>query len=67
MGLLIRCPNHSTEKLDMAFAKVQGLTRNNDECYLFPCSTLVSVDEDCNVKEITIDDIKKDIYKVDLY
>lgn len=67
MGLLISCPNHSTEKLDMAFAKVQGLTKNNDECYLFPCSTLVSVDKDCRIKEITIDDIKKDICKVYLY
>lgn len=49
MGLLIRCPNHSTEKLDMAFANVQGLTRNNEECYLFHCETLVRLDEDCNL------------------
>lgn len=55
MGLLIRCPNHSTEKLDMAFAKVQGLTRNNEECYLFHCETLVRLDEDCNL----IRDIKE--------
>ena len=67
MGLIISCPNHSSENLNLAFAKVQGLTIKNEDCYLFPCGTLVILDEECNVKEITIDDIKKDIYKQNLY
>lgn len=61
MGLLIRCPHHPDEELDLAYANVEGLTKNKEEVFLFPCHTLVSVDNyDCSVKKIELDDMELD-------
>ena len=51
-------PIHSIKHWDYSFDFIKS---DNEKCYLFPCGTLVSVDEYCNVKEVTINGIKKDI------
>lgn len=53
VGLVVHCPDHYYETLDLAFSKPIGISKDNKIYYEFSCGTVIILNDNCDVEDRT--------------